>query len=174
MMRATRGLAVALIVSLFAHAVFFLLWVFGYVNVKPVAVSEIHRLTVSLSREPSRLEHGAVADEQSEATTKVPLGTKGANDYATADTLSEQPVLLDDLPEVEFSGSAVGRSDKYVVLRLIIGADGRAKHLQVLDSSVPRYVEEQVVRSVFQASYRPGMIKGKPVAAEFVISVKVE
>lgn len=174
MMRATRGLAAALVVSLFVHAVFFLLWVFGYINVKPVAVSASHRLTVSLSREPSRLEHGAGAEKQSEATTKVPLGTKDAEDYATADTLSEQPVLLDDLPEVEFSDGVVGRSDKHIVLRLIIGADGRAKHLQVLDSSVPRYVEEQVVRSVFQASYRPGTINGKPVAAEFIISVKVE
>lgn len=95
-------------------------------------------------------------------------------DLAAADALTEQPSLVGELPEIASFPTPEGKGVREVSLRLVIGAEGKAVYLQVLKSSVPKGVEEQVVQAFYQANYRPGRIGARAVTAEMLVSVSIE
>jgi hypothetical protein len=169
-MAARRRLIFALIFSLSTHFIFLMFareFRHGPVNgSKP--------LLVQIKAAEVVPQPAALLPERSSPLNKSEAVAAAAPRYLGHGELTEQPSLIDELPEVVTGPSQDTRNVKSADLRLVIGADGRALYLQVLRSTLPLAVEEQVVRAFYHASYRPGRVGSRAVNAEMLVSVNLE
>jgi hypothetical protein len=168
-MAARRGLIFALIFSLSAHCIFLFAWEF-----RQGPVSGSKPLLVQIKAAEAFPQPAAILTERSPPLNTSEAAGTAAQRYLGHGELTEQPSLIDELPEVVTGPSQDTRNIKSADLRLIIGADGRALYLQVLRSTLPLAVEEQVVRAFYHANYRPGRVGSKAVNAEMLVSVNLE
>lgn len=169
-MNNARGLLIALFASLLLHAVL-VYWgqklhaqQSGHVPIFPRA----GLLTVALL-EPNP-ENDSASNHPANATKDVPDNSPVA--FAQNGRLTKLPELLGELPEIALDQT--GKNGQTISVRLIVSANGKVVFLNVLASSLPRLVEEQVVAALYHANYRPGEVDGKPVNAEMLLSVTVD
>jgi hypothetical protein len=83
------------------------------------------------------------------------------------------PVLL----SMEEEGVLVplGRSAKGTVsLKISVSRLGHSTAVQVIDSTLPKDAEQQIVAQFFYAKYRPAEIGGAPVAGEITVRIELD
>ena len=90
-------------------------------------------------------------------------------DRSTADSDTTPPTLQSDLSDL-WSKQSIQESGK-LTLRVLVDSNGRAKRLQVTQSTFSRQTEAQIVKLFFEAKYAPGSRRGKPsdTATEFEV-----
>lgn len=162
----------SLILSVSLHGIFLMLmdWPEGSLRNRQTDVPETFgRLSVTLvqTRVPTELHQGYLGQ----------LGDSIAGGGRDRLNLPQgkyiPPVLLSMEEEgilVPLESAAKGE----VSLKISVDRLGKSTAIQVIDSTLPKNAEQQVVAQFFYAKYRPAEIGGAPVAGEIVVRIELD
>lgn len=85
---------------------------------------------------------------------------------------SRQPELIGNAPNLmHFSENRQPSGE--LLLHLLIDKSGMVKRISVIEASLTRDIQEEIVSQFYKAIYRPGEIKGIPVESEIYFSVQI-
>lgn len=171
-----KSLLIAIAVSILAHlAILVLVWMpdvvpgsraakpaLMLVKIKPAALQSTGKLEGHQGIQPAAGNEGKLAEPG-----LVP-------EYSHSGELTEPPALLDTMLEIPNIPSAMMATSRSVIVRVIVGVNGKALLLQVLESSIPRSTEEEIVRAIYGANYKPGRVGKRLVNAELILSINID
>jgi len=115
----------------------------------------------------------AITDQTKDPGTNISVSSPKPHierDRSTTDSDSTPPTLQSDFSDL-WSKLSIQETGK-LTLRILVDSTGRAKRLQVIQSTFSRQTEAQIVKLFFEAEYAPGSRRGKP--SETVAEFEVE
>lgn len=125
--------------------------------------------------EPATPEPAAPPPETSPLPAPPPApDTSAAGDiYLPAGRLDEAPRVIDDVP-IDPPFLRTHREGGRLVLELWIGERGTVDKVDEIFSDLPPAIGEELRRSFYAASFRPGILAGQPTKSRMRIEVRIE
>jgi outer membrane biosynthesis protein TonB len=168
-----RSLFIAFAISVFAHLILFVAWWVPGNLLRPAALAKSTMLRVTLlpsvvSRKlPTTIDQSNAVESGNQVSPTAEVSYHRANELTKPAQLTE-PIARD----IEWpAGSDVSQ---HLTLRVIVGSTGNALSVNVLESTLPREVEAEIVKRFYVASYQPGEINRHPVVSEMLVSIDLQ
>lgn len=175
-MATLKSLFIAIAVSILAHlAILALVWMPDVVSGSRAAKPALMLVKIKPATPQTTGKLEGRQEIQPAAGNEGKLAESGVvPEYSRSGELTEQPALLDTMLEIPTVPSAMMATSRSIIVRVIVGVNGKVLLLQVLESSVPRSTEEEIVRAIYGANYKPGRVGKRLVNAELTLSIDVD
>jgi hypothetical protein len=170
-----RRLIFAFAISLLLHLVVFFMWwpASGVLHPAKSAKAQILRVTLHpLIFSDSK----SIDSNQPDIDTDIDTGASpkpSALEYHRSDELTKPAQLVDEIAQDVELPVGIDVS-KHLILRVIVGTTGNALAVSVLESTLPREVEAEIVKRFYVARYQPGEINKQTVVSEMLVSIDLQ